>query len=196
MLELNDKERRLLAYIKQRLVGQIPPTVREICRDLGIKSTSSAHRYLKSLESKGYIAMGDNENRVIRLVGSVGAAQVPLLGTVTAGQPILAFEEVEDYIPFAARGEDPQKLFALRVRGESMVDAAILDGDIVVVRQTPTVENGAVAVVMVDSEATVKRFYKEKGHFRLQPENSAMEPIIVENCDVLGRVVAVVRMMS
>lgn len=196
MLQLNDKERRLLAYIRQRLADQIPPTVREICRDLGIKSTSSAHRYLKSLESKGYIAMGDNENRVIRLVGSAGAAQVPLLGTVTAGQPILAFEEVEDYIPFAARGEDPQKLFALRVRGESMIDAAILDGDIVVVRQTPFVENGAIAVAMVDGEATVKRFFKENGGYRLQPENSAMQPILVDDCRVLGRVVAVVRMMS
>ena len=198
MESLSDKERGLLAYIKERLIDQVPPTVREICRDLNIKSTSSAHRYLKSLEAKGYISMGDNENRVIRLVGAgvSRTAQVPLLGTVTAGQPILAFEEVTDYIPFGAAGEDPAKLFALKVRGDSMIEAAILDGDVVVVRQTPSVENGAIAVAMVEDEATVKRFYKENGHYRLQPENSSMEPIIVRNCRVLGRVVAVVRHLS
>lgn len=195
MENLSDKERNLLAYIKDRLIDQIPPTVREICRDLNIKSTSSAHRYLKSLEAKGYISTGDNENRVIRLVGSEygRTAQIPLLGTVTAGQPILAFEEVVDYIPFAVDGEDIRKLFALKVRGDSMIEAAILDGDVVVVRQTPTVENGAIAVAMVEDEATVKRFYKENGHYRLQPENSSMDPIIVDDCRILGRVVAVVR---
>lgn len=198
MENLNEKERNLLAYIKDRLIDQIPPTVREICRDLGIKSTSSAHRYLKSLEAKGYISMGDNENRVIRLVGAEygRTAQIPLLGTVTAGQPILAFEDVTDYIPFAANGEDASKLFALKVRGESMIEAAILDGDVVVVRQTSSVENGAIAVAMVEDEATVKRFYKEKGHYRLQPENSSMDPIIVNDCRILGRVIAVVRRLS
>lgn len=196
MKELTDKERELLAYIKERLTDSVPPTVREICRDLNIKSTSSAHRYLKSLEAKGYITMGDNVNRMIRLVGAPPVARVPLLGTVAAGQPILAFEEVEDYIPFQAGREDPSQLFALRVRGESMIEAAILDGDLLVVRQTPTVENGAIAVAMVDGEATVKRFYKEDGHYRLQPENSAMEPIIVDSCTVLGRVIAVLRTLS
>ncbi|MFV0496572.1 MAG: transcriptional repressor LexA [Candidatus Fimivivens sp.] len=198
MENLNDKERRLLAYIKERLIDQVPPTVREICRDLNIKSTSSAHRYLKSLEAKGYISMGDNENRVIRLVGAgaVRTAQIPLLGTVTAGQPILAFEDVTDYVPFCADGEDPTKLFALNVRGDSMIEAAILDGDVVIVRQTPSVENGAIAVAMVEDEATVKRFYKEKGHYRLQPENSSMDPIIVQDCRILGRVVAVIRHLS
>lgn len=195
---LSDKERALLSYIKERLVDQVPPTVREICRDLGIKSTSSAHRYLKSLEAKGYITMGDNENRVIRLVGSEMSriAQVPLLGTVTAGQPVLAFEEVVDYIPFALHscGNAPSnELFALKVRGDSMIEAAILDGDVVVVRQCSSVPNGEIAVVLVEEEATVKRFYKENGHYRLQPENSEMEPIIVESCRILGRVVAVIR---
>lgn len=197
MEQLNDKERTLLAYIKERLADQIPPTVREICRDLQIKSTSSAHRYLKSLEAKGYISMGDNENRMIRLAQSERIAQVPVLGTVTAGQPILAFEEVTDYLPFAASGENPRDLFALKVRGESMIEAAILDGDLVVVRQCASVENGAIAVALVgDDEATVKRFYKENGHYRLQPENSSMEPIIVDRCKVLGRVIAVVRTLS
>jgi repressor LexA len=193
--DLNEKERSLLAYIKERLEDQVPPTVREICRDLGIKSTSSAHRYLKSLEEKGYISMGDNANRMIRLVGAEfgKTAQIPLLGTVTAGQPILAFEEITDYIPFAASGEDAKKLFALKVKGESMIEAAILDGDIVVVRQTPTVSNGEIAVAMIEDEATVKRFYKEKGHIRLQPENDNYEPIIVENAVLLGKVVTLIR---
>ncbi len=195
---LNEKERALLAYIKERLIDQVPPTVREICRDLGIKSTSSAHRYLKSLEAKGYITTGDNENRVIRLVGAEygRTAQIPLLGTVTAGQPILAFEDVTDYIPYSATGEEAKSLFALKVRGESMIEAAILDGDVVIVRQSASVENGAIAVVMVENEATVKRFYKENGHYRLQPENSSMEPIIVDDCRILGRVVAVIRRLD
>lgn len=195
-MSISDKERAVLAYIQDRIVDQVPPTVREICRDLGIKSTSSAHRYLKSLEAQGYISMGDNENRVIRLVGSQGSshsARVPLLGTVTAGQPILAFEDVMDYIPVMTNGEDPRSLFALRVRGESMVEAAILDGDIVVVRKTANVPNGTISVVMVEDEATVKRFYKENGHYRLQPENSSMEPIIVSECQILGQVVGVMR---
>jgi len=194
--KLTDKEREILAYIRDRLADSVPPTVREICRDLGIKSTSSAHRYLKSLEAKNYIAMGDRENRTIRLVGTGSAALIPLLGTVAAGQPILAFEDVEDYIPVSLRGEDPSKLFALRVKGESMIEAAILDGDLIVVRQTPTVRNGEIAVALVEDEATVKRFYKEDGHYRLQPENSAMEPIIVDDCRILGRVVAVMRTIS
>ncbi|MBP0981622.1 MAG: transcriptional repressor LexA [Oscillospiraceae bacterium] len=198
MENLSEKERSLLAYIKERLIDQVPPTVREICRDLGIKSTSSAHRYLKSLEAKGYITTGDNENRVIRLVGAEygRTAQIPLLGTVTAGQPILAFEEVTDYIPFSATGDEAKKLFALKVRGDSMIEAAILDGDVVVVKQVPSVENGAIAVVMVEDEATVKRFYKENGHYRLQPENSSMDPIIVDDCRILGRVVAVIRQLD
>ncbi len=195
--QLTDKERDILAYIRDRLTDSVPPTVREICRDLGIKSTSSAHRYLKSLEAKGYITMGDRENRTIRLAGTSSSAQIPLLGTVAAGQPILAFEDVEDYIPFPLRsGEDPSQLFALRVKGDSMIEAAILDGDVVVVRQTPTVPNGEIAVALVEDEATVKRFYKENGHYRLQPENSSMDPIIVSDCRVLGRVVAVMRTYS
>jgi repressor LexA len=140
--------------------------------------------------------MSDNANRTIRLVGASSAVQVPLLGTVAAGKPILAFEDVEDYIPFQAGHEDASNLFALRVRGESMIEAAILDGDMLIVRRTPTVENGAIAVALVDDEATVKRFYKENGHYRLQPENSSMDPIIVDNCSVLGRVIAVIRNIS
>ena len=191
---LTENELRVLEYIKDRLIDQVPPTVREICHDVGIKSTSSAHKILKMLEAKGCIVMGDNENRVIRLPGTGHTVRVPLLGTVTAGEPILAFEDVQDYIPFSvAKRENARDLFALRVTGESMIEAAILDGDIVVVEKTASVENGTIAVVMVEYEATVKRFFKENGHYRLQPENSSMDPIIVDNCSILGKVVAVIR---
>ena len=191
---LTDNEKRVFEYIKDRLIDQVAPTVREICHDVGIKSTSSAHKILKMLEAKGCIIMGDNENRVIRLPGSGHTVRVPLIGTVTAGEPILAFEDVEDYIPFSvSRRESARDLFALKISGESMIEAAILDGDIVVVEKMNSVENGTIAVVMVENEATVKRFYKENGHYRLQPENSRMEPIIVENCSVLGKVTAVIR---
>ena len=194
--ELTDREREVLEYIRERMTDNIPPTVREICRALDIRSTSSAHRYLKSLEAKGYITMGDRENRTIRLAGAVGTVQIPLLGTVAAGQPILAFEDVVDYIPYPTRGENPASLFALRIKGESMIDAAILDGDIIIVRRMPTVRNGEIAVALVGDEATVKRFYREDGHYRLQPENSSMEPIIVNECSVLGKVIGVMRTIA
>lgn len=190
---LTDNERRLLLYIKERIADHLPPTVREICRDLGIKSTSSAHRLLKSLQSKGYIDITENANRSIRLVGTTQNVQVPLLGVVTAGAPILAFEDVVDYIPFPTP-KNGSELFALRVKGDSMIEAAILDGDIAVVSRCQSVENGTIAVVLVGDEATVKRFYKENGHYRLQPENSSMEPIIVDECSILGKVVSVIRM--
>jgi repressor LexA len=194
--ELTNREREVLEYVRERITDNIPPTVREICRDLEIRSTSSAHRYLKSLEAKGYITMGDRENRTIRLVGAVNTTQIPLLGTVAAGQPILAFEDVVDYIPYPTRGENPASLFALRIKGESMIEAAILDGDIVIVRRMPLVRNGEIAVALVGDEATVKRFYREDGHYRLQPENSSMEPIIVNECKVLGKVIGVMRTIA
>ncbi|MEG2173918.1 MAG: transcriptional repressor LexA [Oscillospiraceae bacterium] len=196
MEPLTDKERCLLDYIKERMIDQIPPTVREICRDLEIKSTSSAHHYLKCLEQKGYIAMGDNANRVIRLVGGARGAQVPLVDAA-AGHPIMAFENIKCYIPFPiASGCDARELFALRVQGDSMIDAAILDGDLVVVRQSSVVENGTIAAVVVEDAATIKRFYQENGHVRLQPENAGMEPVLMPDCRVLGRVIAVLRMLA
>ena len=138
---------------------------------------------------------GGNRNRCIRLVGrqEEKAVQVPLLGTVAAGMPILAVESLEGYVPFAAGRYDPSELFALRVKGESMIEAGILDGDIIIARRTPVAENGQIVVAIVGDEATVKTFYKEKGHFRLQPENSTMEPIIVTEAAILGKVISVVR---
>lgn len=192
-MKLTDNEKKVFEFIKERLEEGYPPTVREICARFGFKSTSTAHRYINALADKGYLEKGANQNRAIKLVGRQGML-VPLVGTVTAGVPITAIEEITDYISFQPAKHYSNPLFALKVRGESMINAAILDGDIVVAEQVPVVENGEIAVCLVDGDsATVKRFYKEEGHFRLQPENDTMDPIISDDVSILGRVVAVVR---
>ncbi len=192
-MKISDNERKVFEFIKQRVEEGYPPTVREICAEFGFKSTSTAHRYIKSLTSKGFLEKGDKQNRAIKLVGSSGL-RVPLVGTVTAGVPITAIEYVSEYINFHPSKNYSGELFALKVRGESMINAAILDGDIVVVEQTPYAENGEIVVALVDGEdATVKTFYKEEGHYRLQPENDTMEPIILDEVVILGKVVGVIR---
>lgn len=192
MADMNPKALQILDYIRERIDEGLPPSVREICAALDIKSTSTAHKYLGELRERGLIEKGDRLNRAITLPDD-RSIRVPLVGTVTAGQPILAVEEIEGYIPYRSRHLHSRDLFALRVRGESMINAGILDGDIVVVRRTPTAENGDIVVALVEDEATVKRFYKEKGHFRLQPENDEMEPIIVDSVSILGRVISLIR---
>lgn len=192
MADMNPKALQILDYIRDRIDEGLPPSVREICAALDIKSTSTAHKYLGELRERGLIEKGDRLNRAITLPDDRNV-RVPLVGTVTAGQPILAVEEIEGYIPYRSRHLHSRDLFALRVRGESMINAGILDGDIVVVRRTPTAENGDIVVALVEDEATVKRFYKEKGHFRLQPENDEMEPIIVDSVSILGRVISLMR---
>ena len=167
-----------------------PPTVREICAQLDIKSTSTVHRYLKELEAEGRISMGENQNRAIKLKNATPPGTIPVLGHVAAGSPILAEEEVTEYVPYPGNTAD---LFALHVHGNSMIKCGILDGDIVIVRRTPEARNGEIIVALVEDSATVKRFYKEDGHFRLQPENDDYEPIIVDSVDVLGKVISVVR---
>ncbi len=167
-----------------------PPTVREICAELDIKSTSTVHRYLKELEAEGRISMGENQNRAITLKNATPPGTIPVLGHVAAGSPILAEEEVTEYVPYPGNTAD---LFALHVHGNSMIKCGILDGDIVIVRRTPEARNGEIIVALVEDSATVKRFYKEEGHFRLQPENDDYEPIIVDSVDVLGKVISVVR---
>ena len=148
---------------------------------------------LNSLEEAGYIERDPLMKRTIRIKGyDTKAYYVPLVGTVTAGQPILAVESIEDYIPVPVKNKG-QNMFALKVRGDSMVNAGILDGDTVVVEQTPVALNGEIVVALIGDEATVKRFYKEKGHFRLQPENDAYEPIIVNEVAILGKVNMVIR---
>lgn len=192
--KISETERKTYEYIKQCIEEfGYPPSVREICAHCNFKSTSTAHRAINSLSEKGYLKKKDNLNRAIGLAGSAGI-KVPLVGTVTAGVPITAIEHISEYIDFNPARSYDGELFALKVRGDSMINAAILDGDTVIAEQTDTIENGEIAVVLVDGEsATVKRFFKENGHYRLQPENDTMEPIVTDNAAILGKVVAVIR---
>lgn len=190
---LNDKARSIYEYIRARLDEGYAPTVREICTALDIRSTSTVHRYINALVEEGLLDKMDKQNRAIRLHGRA-AVKVPLIGTVTAGIPITAIENIEEYIAYVPDRHYSGELFALHIRGESMIGAGILDGDVVIVEQCNTAENGEIVVALVnDDEATVKRFYKENGGFRLQPENDSMEPIIVSEVQILGRVVALIR---
>lgn len=190
---VTENEKMVFEFIKDRIEEGYPPTVREICAEFGFKSTSTAHRYINNLTAKGLLEKGNNQNRAIRLTGGNGM-KIPLVGTVTAGIPITAIEEITDYISFQPARHYSNPLFALKVRGESMINAAILDGDMVVIEQTPYAENGDIVCALVDNEsATIKTFYKEDGHYRLQPENDTMDPIIVDDVKILGKVVGVVR---
>ncbi len=193
MRKVTENEKMVFEFIKDRIEEGYPPTVREICAEFGFKSTSTAHRYINNLTAKGLLEKGNNQNRAIRLTGGNGM-KIPLVGTVTAGIPITAIEEITDYISFQPARHYSNPLFALKVRGESMINAAILDGDMVVIEQTPYAENGDIVCALVDNEsATIKTFYKEDGHYRLQPENDSMDPIIVDEVKILGKVVGVVR---
>ncbi len=192
---MNEKEKRVFEYVKERIEEGYAPSIREICSALNIRSTSTAARYVNTLVSEGYLDKVDGCNRAIKLAGK-GAAKIPLVGTITAGQPITAVEDITDYINFHEPKSYAGELFALKVRGESMINAAILDGDIVVVEKCSTARNGEIVAAMVNGgEATVKTFYKEDGHYRLQPENDTMDPIIVDECEIIGRIVAVIRYM-
>lgn len=195
MRELSENQYRILEYLKERAAYGAIPSVREICQAVGLKSTSSVQNNLDALEEKGYIERDPMLKRSIRIVGQAeNVRHVPLLGVVTAGLPILAVEQVECYLPFSGGHISSDKdMFALRVRGESMLNAGILDGDILFAEKTPTARNGEIVVALIEDEATVKTFYKENGHFRLQPENDAFEPIIVDELIILGKVVAVMR---
>ncbi|MGI5894340.1 MAG: transcriptional repressor LexA [Candidatus Merdivicinus sp.] len=193
---LSKKGQLIYDYIRDCILNHnFSPTVREICEEVGIRSTSTVHYYLKELADEGYIIKDDLKKRTIKLPSGTSCA-VPLLGTVTAGLPISAIEEIEEYIPVANLNGNSEDYFALHVRGDSMIRAGILDGDIIVVRKTPVCRNGDIVVALIDDEATVKRFYREKGYFRLMPENPAYEPIIVEESEgltILGRVAALIR---
>ncbi len=190
---LSEKGKKIYDYIRDCILNRgFSPTVREIGEELGIKSTSTVHYYLKELAEEGYIIKDSMKKRTIKLPSS-DACAVPLLGTVTAGLPITAIEEVEEYISIPNLTGDSDDYFALHVRGDSMIGAGILDGDIIVVKKTPVCHNGDIVVALIDDEATVKRLYKEKGYFRLMPENPAYEPIIVEEVTILGKIAALVR---
>lgn len=188
---LTESQKKVYDYLVKTTPLGVPPSVREICAATGLKSTSTVHAHLKTLERLGYISREAGLNRSIRIEGSQPAAQVPILGQVTAGLPILAVEDIEGYIPFPQK--EGKELFALHVRGLSMRDAGILDGDYVVAERVPTAADGEIVVAMIDDEATVKRLYREQGRVRLQPENSDFEPIYSDHASVLGKVIAIIR---
>lgn len=191
MEHLTKSQQKVYDFLRQQSSTGVPPTVREICAATGLKSTSTVHAHLRTLERLGYISRGAGLNRSIRIQGEPPTTQVPILGRVTAGIPILAVEDIEGYLPFTKKeGKD---LFALHVSGLSMRDAGILDGDYVVAEKTPTADNGDIVVAMIDDEATVKRLFREKDGVRLQPENPDFSPIYSDQVMVLGKVIAVVR---
>ena len=193
MKALTEKQQKVLTFVKERLNDGFPPSVREICEATGIKSTSTVHAHLKLLEDQGYIDRRSGLNRAIRLPGE-SVTRVPLLGKVTAGMPILAVEEVEDYVPFSGGSQYPAgELFALRVTGTSMINAGILDRDVVIVRRTNTAQNGDVVVALIGDEATCKRLSRKNGQVWLLPENPAYDPIDGTEAQLVGIVKAVVR---
>lgn len=204
MSSLTPKEQLIFDYIKDNLQEKgYSPSIRDIRTALDIKSTSTVHTYLERLEKKGYIHKENGKSRTLRVEADSPAAQcgrmiatrVPIVGRVTAGQPILAVENFDGFVCFPE--EDGKhhdgELFALRVKGTSMIDAGILDGDLVIIERSQTAENGEIVVALVDDSATVKTFYREDGHFRLQPQNKTMEPIIVDEVVILGRVISSIR---
>ncbi len=200
--KITSKQQEILQYIKDTILGKgYPPTVREICEAVHLKSTSSVHSHLETLERNGFIRRDPTKPRAMEILDDTFGltrremVQVPVIGTVDAGQPILAEENVEDYFPVPANMLPNSQTFMLRVKGESMINAGILEGDQIIVEQTSDARNGDIVVALIEDSATVKRFYKEEGHYRLQPENDAMEPIIVSELNILGKVVGLFRLM-
>ncbi|MCI9584234.1 transcriptional repressor LexA [Clostridiaceae bacterium] len=201
--KISDKQREILEYIKETILKKgYPPTVREICETVKLKSTSSVHSHLEQLERNGYIRRDPTKPRTIEIVDDTfnlarrEVVNVPLLGTVAAGAPLLAEENIESYFPIPVEMLPNRETFMLTVKGDSMIEAGILSGDRVIVAQTDTAENGEIVVALLDDSATVKRFFREDGYIRLQPENSSMEPILVKQVKILGRVIGLLRLMS
>ena len=199
--KITAKQQEILTYIKECILKKgYPPAVREICEAVHLKSTSSVHSHLESLEANGYIRRDPTKPRAIEILDDEFAlnrremVQVPIIGTVAAGEPILAQEHIEDYFPIPAEILPNTDTFMLKVKGESMINAGILDGDHVIVQQQSSADNGDMVVALVDDSATVKTFYKEEDHYRLQPQNDAFSPIITRQCKILGKVIGLVRM--
>ena len=196
-----DNQQRILDFIKSEIQQKgYPPSVREIANAVGLKSTSTVHGHLQRLEKRGLLHRDAMKPRAMEVVGDPnfarsGTTAVPVVGRVTAGLPILAEENLEDYValPDVMLGDGEH--FILLVRGDSMIEAGILDGDYIIVRRQQEANNGDIVVAMIDDSATVKRFYKENGHFRLQPENSSMEPIYADEVTVLGKVISLYRLV-
>ena len=198
---ISSKQQEILDYIKNEILNRgFPPAVREICEAVHLKSTSSVHSHLEALEKNGYIRRDATKPRAIEIIDDNfnlarrEVVNVPLVGTVAAGQPILAVENIETYFPVPAEFMPNEQSFMLRVKGDSMVNAGIFDGDQVLVKQQTSAENGDIVVALVEDSATVKTFYKEVGYYRLQPENDYMDPILVQdNLQILGKVFGVFR---
>lgn len=199
---ITPKQQEILDFLKKEILTKgYPPAVREICEAVHLKSTSSVHSHLETLEKNGYIRRDPTKPRAIEIMDDsfnylrteAEIASIPVIGTVAAGQPLLAVENVTDYFPFPANLLPNKETFILRVKGESMINAGILDGDYLIVEQDNTAKNGEIVVALVDDSATVKRFYAEDGHFRLQPENDFMDPIIVDHVEILGKVIRLIR---
>lgn len=212
--ELGKREKAILKFIEKQIqVNSYPPSVREIGKAVGLKSTATVHGYLAKLEEKGYIKKESQKGRTLKLLkgglienknqtsmkefySGKEMVEVPVIGKITAGAPILAVENVTDTFPIPIDFVGNSESFMLTVRGESMIEAGILDGDYILVRKQNTANNGEIVVALIEDEATVKTFYKEKDHIRLQPENSTMDPIIVPDCKILGKVSGVFRKMQ
>lgn len=198
--KLSAKQTEILEFMKREILKKgYPPTVRDICEAVNLKSTSSVHSHLETLEKNGYIRRDPTKPRAIEILDEnfyntrCEVSTVPVVGRVAAGEPILAVENVDSYFPLPTDMLSNKETFILVVKGESMINMGIFDGDYIVVEQCNTANNGDVVVALVDDSATVKRFYKENGHYRLQPENDYMEPIIVNQVEILGKVTGLYR---
>ena len=198
--KISDKQKEILEYMKQEILNKgYPPTVRDICEAVKLKSTSSVHSHLETLEKNGYIRRDPTKPRAIEIIDDNfnltrrEMTNVPMLGRVAAGEPILAVENIESYFPIPTEYMPKNQAFMLKVKGESMINAGIFDGDSVLVEQCNTANNGDMVVALVEDSATVKTFYREADHIRLQPENDSMKPIIVDDCEILGKVFGVFR---
>ncbi|MDO4789094.1 MAG: transcriptional repressor LexA [Johnsonella sp.] len=199
---ISAKQEEILSYIKDCILKKgYPPSVREICKAVDLRSTSSVHSHLEALEKKGLIRKDPTKPRTIEIVDESfnltrrEIVNVPLLGEVAAGEPIFAQENISDYFPIPAEMLPNTETFMLKVRGDSMINCGIFEGDQILVSKQPSASNGDIVVALVEDSATVKRFYKENGHFRLQPENVSMEAIIVDQVEILGKVIGLLRMM-
>ena len=200
---ITEKQKEILQYIKDSILGKgYPPSVREICEAVKLKSTSSVHSHLETLERNGYIRRDPTKPRTIEIIDDDFAltrrevVNVPVIGTVAAGTPILAEENIEDYLPIPVEMLPNKEIFMLKVKGDSMIEAGIFNNDKVIVAKQPTADNGDKVVALLEDSATVKTFYRENGHIRLQPENSAMDPIIVNDVQILGKVIGLFRLLS
>ena len=200
--KISAKQQEILEYIKDQILHKgYPPAVREICQAVNLKSTSSVHSHLETLEKNGYIRRDPTKPRAIEIMDDTfnlnrrEMVNVPILGNVAAGEPLFAEENIEDYFPIPAEMVPNSEVFMLHVRGESMINVGILDGDNVLVQQQSTAKDGEMVVALVEDSATVKTFYKEDGYIRLQPENDTMEPIIVPDCQILGKVFGIFRFL-